>query len=185
MNLLELMVSGQNKDQIQQLARSFGIRDDQAQAAVTQMVPALSQGIRRNISSESGLSSLLKALQNGGHQKYVDHPERLAERQTTEDGNAILGHIFGSKEVSRTVADRTNAATGLDSGLLKQMLPVVASMMMGSLSKQASGAGIPGGGAVSADSAGGLAGMLSGFLDADKDGSVVDDLLGMAGKLFR
>ena len=59
MNLLELMVSGQNKDQIQQLARSFGIRDDQAQAAVTQMVPALSQGIRRNISSESGLSSLL------------------------------------------------------------------------------------------------------------------------------
>ena len=28
-------------------------------------------------------------------------------------------------------------------------------------------------------------GTLSGFLDADKDGSVVDDLLGMAGKLFR
>jgi hypothetical protein len=185
MNLLEMMLSGQNQGQIQQLARSFGIGEDQAQAAVSQMVPALSQGVRRNIGSQEGLGSLLKALQTGGHQKYVDHPEALAERQATEDGNAILGHILGSKEVSRTLADRTNAATGLDSGMLKKMLPLVASMMMGSMSKQASGAGMPGGGAVSADSSSGLTGMLSGLLDADKDGSVVDDLLGMAGKLFR
>jgi len=27
--------------------------------------------------------------------------------------------------------------------------------------------------------------MLGGMLDADNDGSVVDDLLGMAGKMFR
>ena len=127
MNLLELMLSGQNQGQIQQLARSFGIGEDQAQAAVSQMVPALSQGIRRNIGSEAGLGSLLQALQKGGHQKYVEQPEILGERRTTDDGNAILGHIFGSKEVSRQVADRTNAATGLDSGLLKQMLPAAPS----------------------------------------------------------
>ncbi len=185
MNLLEMMLSGQNQGQIQQLARSFGIDEDQAQAAVSQMVPALSQGLRRNIGSEDGLGGLLKALQKGGHQKYVDHPESLTERQTTEEGNAILGHIFGSKEVSRTVADRTNVATGLDAGMLKKMLPVVASMMMGSLSKQASGAGLPDSSAVAPASTGGMMDMLSGFLDTDKDGSVVDDLLGMAGKLFR
>jgi len=66
MNLLEMMLSGQNQGQIQQLARSFGIDEDQAQAAVSQMVPALSQGLRRNIGSEDGLGGLLKALQKGG-----------------------------------------------------------------------------------------------------------------------
>ena len=59
------------------------------------------------------------------------------------------------------------------------MLPIVATMVMGSLSKQT---GAEGRSAASGD--GGL-GILSALLDADGDGSIADDLLGMAGKFFQ
>ena len=178
MNLLEMLVSGQGMGQVGQLARNFGIDEQQAKSAMAQMVPALSQGLKRNMESEEGLASLMQALQRGDHQRYVDQPETLAEAGATSEGNAILGHIFGSKDVSRAVAERAAGGSGLDAGLLKKMLPVVASMVMGGLSKQTGGGGAAGSG-------GGVVEMLSGFLDADKDGSVVDDLMGMAGKLFR
>jgi len=179
MNLMEMMLSGQNAGQIQQLARRFGIGEEQVQAAVTQMVPALSQGLKRDMADPDSAAGLMRALEQGRHQRYVDEPEALVREETVADGNAILGHLFGSKEVSREVAKRASSRTGLDAGLLKQMLPLVASMMMGSLSKASAGSAVAGG------QGGGVMGMLTGMLDADNDGSVVDDLMGMAGKFFR
>jgi hypothetical protein len=58
------------------------------------------------------------------------------------------------------------------------MLPVVATMVMGGLSKQASG------GRASAAQAGGVGGMLTSLLDRDGDGSVIDDVGGMLGKFL-
>jgi hypothetical protein len=56
-------------------------------------------------------------------------------------------------------------------------------MVMGSVSKQAPALGLQnelGGGESS-----GVLGMLSTFLDADKDGSVADDVMGFVGKFFQ
>jgi len=185
MNILDMMLNSQNGGQIQQLARNFGIGEDQVQAAIAQMVPALSQGVKKNIANEDGLAGLTKALESGNHQRYIDQADSLSDDQTISDGNNILGHILGSKDVSRAVADRASANTGLESGMLKKMLPLVASMMMGSMSKQASSSNMLGGLSSSGSSSNDMLGMLGNMLDADKDGSVVDDLLGMAGKLFR
>jgi hypothetical protein len=98
------------------------------------------------------------------------------------DGNAILGHILGSKDVSRAVATRASAQTGIGEDALKKLLPLAATLVMGSLSKRQAGAGLPAGAA--AGSAGGLLGMLTPLLDQNRDGSIVDDVLGQAGKLF-
>ncbi len=199
MNLLDIMLGSQNQGQVQQLARHFGIGEDQVQSALTQLVPALAQGLSRNAGSESGLESLVRALQGGSHQRYAEQPEVLADQGTVMDGNGILGHLFGSKDVSRAVAAKASADTGIGADIIKQMLPVVASMVMGALSKQASSGGLLGEGGSSSDIAGMLGGLLGGLgssgggmadilgslLDADNDGSVADDLLGMAGKLLR
>ncbi|MCP4088230.1 MAG: DUF937 domain-containing protein [Gammaproteobacteria bacterium] len=185
MNVIDMILSSQNGGQIQQLARNFGLDEAQVQSAIGQIVPALSHGVKKNITSESGLASLSKALENGSHQRYLEQSESLTGDQAVSDGNNILGHILGSKDVSRAVADRASVSTGLESGVLKKMLPVVASMMMGSLSKQASSSGILGERSSTDDSSGGMLDMLGGMLDADNDGSAADDLLGMASKLFR
>ncbi len=60
------------------------------------------------------------------------------------------------------------------------MLPIVSTMVMGAVSKQASVGGLNGqllGGGAAQQSP--LGGLLTSFLDANKDGSVVDDVLGM------
>jgi len=184
MNLLELLLGAQDSPALKQLASNFGISETDARQAVAKMTPALSRGLQRNISEQNGLESLLGALKSGNHQQYSEHPEKLAEESTTSEGNAILGHILGDKDVSRRVASHAASETGLDSGLLKKMLPVIATMVMGSMSKQAASSNLLGSlGGSTPDS--GVAGLITQFLDADKDGSVMDDLLGMAGRFMR
>ena len=56
--------------------------------------------------------------------------------QGVAEGNGILGHLFGSKDLSRAVADQAAQATGVGQEVLQQMLPVIASMIMGGLFKQ-------------------------------------------------
>ena len=99
----------------------------------------------------------------------------LSSWATVDDGNRILGHILGSKDASRQVAQKTSERTGIDSGILKKMLPVVATMVMGSLSKNK---------ANFAGSGSGSSGGLGKLLDADGDGSIMDDIAGMLGKVF-
>lgn len=178
MNILDMVLQAQNGGATAQLARQFGLSEGQADKALRELVPALSGGIKRNLAQPQGLEDLEAALQRQDHSRYYDDAASLEREETVADGNAILGHVFGSKEVSREVASRASANSGVDSNLLKKMLPVVAALVMGSLNRGASGAGTD-------TSSGGMGDLLNSFLDADKDGSVVDDLLGMAGKFFR
>ena len=134
MNLLQTILEAQGGAAVQGLARNFGLDERQAATAVQQLLPALSRGLKRNVGSEGGLQALLGALANGGHDQYLQQPERLGRPETVSDGNAILGHLLGSKDVSRKVAGDASAKTGLPVDLLKQMLPV-ATLAMGALSK--------------------------------------------------
>ncbi len=191
-NLLEALLKAQGGGAVDQMANRFGLNSSQAGDVLSRLAPVLGRGLQRNAESESGLADLIGALQGGRHVRYVEEPEVLERSETTKDGNAILGHIFGSKDVSRNVAARAAQQTGVSDSIIKKMLPVVAAMVMGALSKKASGGaagslGSPSGGGAAAPSAsgGGLGDLIGGFLDADQDGSVLDDLLGMAGRFMR
>lgn len=178
MSLLNSILEAQGGAMVENLAGQFGLDRDQAKAALAQLVPALGKGVSNNIAQPGGLGGLISALTNGNHARYLEEPAQLAQADTVSDGNAILGHLFGSKEVSREVARGGAAKTGLSDEVLKKMLPVVATMVMGALSKQRAQAG---GGL--ADMLGGDGGgetnLLTSFLDADGDGSIADDVLGM------
>ncbi len=176
MDLLSTILNAQQGGAVRSLAGSLGLNESQAGSAISALLPALAQGMKRNTESPGGLESLMAALSGGGHQRYLEEPSTLARPETTTDGNAILGHLLGSKEVSRQVAGRAAQQTGLDAGVLKRALPLVAALLMGSMSSQATGRGSAPGGD--------LLGSLGSLLDANHDGSVADDLLGFAKKLF-
>ncbi|MEL6739503.1 MAG: DUF937 domain-containing protein [Planctomycetota bacterium] len=175
MSMLDTILNAGGGRGRSQLAKQFGLDENQITAALGQLVPALGSGVKRNTTQPGGVESLLGALTKGNHQQYLDNPAALAGESTKAEGNAILGHLLGSKDESRRVAAAASQKTGLDQGLLEQLLPVAASMVMGSLSKNQSQLA-PGG----KPSAAGLAGLL----DADGDGSVADDIMGFAKKLF-
>jgi hypothetical protein len=82
--------------------------------------------------------------------------------------------------VSRQVASRAAAQTGISEGVLKSMLPVVAAMAMGAMSKKMAASPAP---ATGARPAGDLLSMLTPMLDAGRDGSIVDDVVGMLGRM--
>lgn len=206
LNLMDMLTQANGGQGVSQVAQQFGLDQSQAQSAIGALLPALSSGLKRNAAQPGGLEALMGALQKGDHEKYLDNPSTLSNPETVSDGNAILGHLLGSKEVSRAAAARASEKTGLSDGLLKQLLPVVATMAMGALSKQKkdsgiadilagalSGSGSQGGGlggmlggllGGNAKSGGGMPdlGMLGGLLDADKDGSSMDDIFDMLGK---
>jgi hypothetical protein len=176
MNLLESITGAGNGQAVRQLAAQFGLEPEQASAAVAALVPALAAGFQKNMSSEAGLSGLIGALAGGQHEKYLDRPDVLADPATTSDGDAILGHVFGTKDVSRQVAARASEKTGIDTSILKRMLPLIAAMAMGGLSRK-SGAGT----ADPKTAGAGITSMLGPMLDRDGDGSMVDDVAGIVG----
>ena len=176
MNISELLLDSQNSGAISEIAHKLGVSEEQARSAVGALVPSVSRGMQHHSKDEVGVNEILDALGAGNHSKYLDEPERLGRQETIDDGNSILGHIFGSKEVSRNVAKDAASKTGLGSSLMKKMLPIVASMVMASLSKKVMG----GGGSTPSRSQSG--GLLTSLLDSDGDGSIIDDVLGMAFK---
>ena len=183
MSLLQSILNTQNGDAVRQLAQNFGLGEDQTMSALSSLILALSQGLQQNVSSSDGLQGLLSALGSGNHQRYVDDVSTLGQQETVQEGNGILGHLLGSKDVSRQVASQAAAQSGVGEDILKRMLPVVATMVMGTMSKQAPTFGLQN--ALGGGESSGVLGMLSTFLDADKDGSVADDVMGFVGKFFQ
>lgn len=184
MDLLNMLLKAGNGGAVQRLAGNFGLNENQASSAISNLLPFLGQGLARNASKPGGADSIMKALSSGNHSQYLDNLDSLGDENTVRDGNGILGHILGSKDVSRQVAGFASTKTGIGQDVLKKMLPVVAAMAMGALSKKSTGSAMS---ALSSDSRSqsGLMGMLGQFLDSDNDGSVLDDVLGMASKLFK
>lgn len=211
-NLLDMIMSAQGGNTAQQVGAQLGLNQQQSQSAIAALLPAISSALKQNTANPQGLAGLLGALQGGNHDQYLEKPETLGQAESITDGNAILGHLFGSKDVSRAVAGRASEQTGIGADVLKKLLPLVATMAMGSLSKQTrqpsmqsaltglamqhlmGGQKKSGLGSILGAVTGANArqqrqaqqthqqgmGIIGKLLDADGDGSMMDDVLRMA-----
>jgi hypothetical protein len=183
MDVLDAIVNAQDGAAVRQLGSQVGLAPEEATAALSALMPALAGGFQRNIQSQGGLESLMAALSSGNHGQYIDNPASLADPSAVTDGNGILGHLLGSKDVSRAVASQAAAQTGLSADVLKRMLPLAATLMMGAFSKQSgnppSTSAAPGG------SGGGIVAMLTPFLDQNRDGSAIDDVTSLIGGFLK
>lgn len=184
MSLLETILSAQGGNLIKSLSKANGIDPTQALAVLGKLVPGLSQGLNTNTNQSGGLEALFGAMQKGNHRDYLEDSKKAFSSQGILDGNGILSHILGSKDASRSLASQVSAQTGVGSSIIKKMLPQIATMVMGALGSQNRSSGALG--ALGSLLGGGQQkkanGLLSAFLDRDNDGSIVDDLIGMAAK---
>jgi hypothetical protein len=185
------------------IGRELGLSESQAASGAEALLPAILGGLKKQAQSQpsglDGLGGLLGQLGGGGLLDNVLSPQPTDVGR----GNDVLGQIFGSKEVSREVAQDAAGRSGLDPALLRKMLPLLAMAVAGFMAKQQGGGGVqPGGGS----SEGGLGGLLGGLvgslgggraaapgsagglgslLDLNGDGNALDDILRVAGKLGR
>lgn len=177
------------------LARELGVDERQARSGAEALLPSILGGFKQQAqaSGAGGLMDMLGKLGGGGLMDEVLGPQPT----NLEHGNQVLGQIFGSKDVSRAVAQSAAGQTGVDPDVLKKMLPMLGMLVAGFMSKQGGAASQP-----TQDPASALAGMLGGqgagrpagrsgaggiaaMLDMDGDGNPLNDVLGMLGKLKR
>jgi len=178
MDFMDLLKSAGGGNSVDQLANAVGLDSSDASRLVDTLAPALMRGLQKNTASNDGLAGLQRALETGGHDRYIDDPSLLGSDDTRVDGNNILGHIFGSKDVSRNVAAAASKDTGIDAGLIKKALPLLASLAMGAMSKKTSA-----GRDLGSSAQGGGLGPLGDLLGGGGLGDL-DDILGMARKFF-
>lgn len=193
---------------LQSMAKELGVSETQAASAAEALAPAILGGFKKQAQSQpaglDGLGGMLGQLGGAGLLDQVLSPQPT----DVSRGNDVLGQIFGSKDVSRAVAQNAASQSGLDPALLKKMLPMLAMLVTGYMAKQ-SGAGVTaaqpvpsdgggllggglggllggllGGGGAPAQSASGSGGLAS-MLDLNGDGNALDDIMGMVGKVMR
>ena len=194
---------------LKSMAQELGVDEAQAASSAAALAPAILDGFKKQAQSQptglEGFGGLLGKLGGGGLLDNVLAPQPTDVSQ----GNNVLGQIFGSKDVSRAVAQNVAEQSGLDPSLLKKMLPMLAMLVTGYLAKQqgtgaeaqpspsaALGGGLGGG---LGDLLGGLLGGqnfghapqgaassgLASMLDMNGDGNALDDILRIAGKAMR
>ncbi len=136
LNLFDMLNNADNGKGVDLLARQFNLSRQQTELALEALLPAFSQGLKRNTSDPYGIAGFMTALASGQHAKYFEDASRAFSPSGVAEGNGILGHLFGSKELSRAVASQAAQATGIGQDILKQMLPAIAAMIMGGMFKQ-------------------------------------------------
>ncbi len=202
MDMMDMLRASGGLDAI---AGQLGISPEMAQVGAGALLPAIVGGFQKQSDvaggGEGGLGSLIGMLGGLGGAGLADNVLGPQETDVTK-GNDILGQIFGSKDVSRTVAGHAAGQTGLNPELLKKMLPILAMLVGGYLSSRggAQGEGQGGAGGILGSilgsmlgggeqaapaSGGGLLGGLGSLIDMNNDGNPLDDIIGMAGKLAR
>lgn len=201
--LLEQILQAGGGSAVNMIAGRFGINPAQAQSAIEALTPAIAGGFKNQATQSGGIEGLIGSVLGANHVAVGEDPTELARPGTTAQGNEILGAIFGSKEVSRQVAQHAANKSGLSVEILKQMLPVLAMMAAGSMANKANSGGLGGllgaamgggqsGGGIlgnvlgaamgGSQSNSGALGGLANMIDMNKDGNPLDDILGMLRK---
>lgn len=190
-SLFQQLQQGQG---LQQVSQQLGIDQNQASGAIGAALPLLLGAMGRNAQEPQGAQALLGALQrdhapasSGG----FDLGSLLGSVLGGGGGNAtngagILGHVFGGNTDRATQG--LSQATGLDSSKTRQLLAILAPIVMSYLAQRFANGGNPnqlsqalGQEAQSANSGG----LLTSVLDQDGDGQLgVGDLLKLGGGLF-
>jgi hypothetical protein len=122
------------------VGRQFGLDDQQTRAALDALVPVVAAGMRRTAQSPEGLQEIFRQVLTGGYGGTLDDDQAVSFGRAKPAGDEVLGQIFGKKQVSREVAQQLSANSGIGADILKKLLPIVATMVLGALAKKMGGA---------------------------------------------
>ncbi len=177
----------------QQSGQPLPVDADQgaAQNGLAAAIPLLMTALSRNASSPEGAESLYNAIEKDHDGSVVDNLPNYLSNPNLDDGAGILKHALGDNQSS--VEQSMAKTTGLDMATIAKILQFAAPLVLGMLAKQKQQKSLSSNdlsemlqseqqevAATNPD----MMDMIGKYLDANKDGSFMDDLQGLAGKLF-
>lgn len=182
-DLLEGIVSQLGSGGLSQIAGSLGVDEAKASSAVGMALPAILAGMANNSRSPEGAASLATALDDHDDTVFGQLGDLLGGGGA---GAGILSHVLGQKQPA--VEQNLASQSGLDLGAVAKLLPVLAPLVMGYLSKQKKSQGLSptdlgsvlGQQRQSVETSRPGLGGLAAILDTDGDGFGLDDVARMA-----
>lgn len=190
-NVLEDLLSQLDPATVGQIANQLGVDEGTAQNGIQTALPLLLGGLARNTQTDEGAQSLSTALSNDHQGDILGDLMGAVGGFQNGPGAAILGHVFGGQQ--QNIGDAVGQSMGTNSSngmaLLQMLAPIVLGYLGQRQQNQGLGAGdlagLLGGQAQQMEQQGGLLGTLGQLLDGNKDGSPIDDIIGMAGRFLR
>ena len=195
MSLLDMLQNQLTGEPAAQIGKQLGTDRDGAQKAIGAALPALMAALAGNAARKDGGSALASALDKDHDGGVLDDLAGLLGKGGTKEGDGILKHALGGRRQS--VESEVAKQTGLDSGAIAGLLPMLAPLVMGALGREKRQKGLDVGGLVSMlsgegqrakEMAPGALGMLGGLLADEGDGLDAGDLAdagkGLLGKFL-
>nr|BAM75621.1 conserved hypothetical protein [uncultured microorganism] len=193
MSLMKLLEQAGGGQGLAQLASQFGLDESKASELSGLLAPAIGSAAKQQAQG-GGLGDLLGALKGEGQGALFDDPAQAASPEGQAQGMAFLENMLGGSEGAQGLAAQAAEKTGVDMNTIMQFMPAIAGMLQGGMQKQMPDTEVDGL-MSSLGGGGGLGGMISGLmggksgsgpdlsmltnmLDADGDGSIVDDIMG-------
>lgn len=135
-NLTEIMQAAHSGQAFDTMARQFGLTPQQARSAVEALLPAFSLGLQRQTQSLQMLSALLAQVAAAQQQASAyENPAAAFSPHAAQQGQGLIGIVFGNPEVARQIAAQAAAMSGVSMQILQQMMPFMATMLMGGMNR--------------------------------------------------
>lgn len=203
MDLMDLLQGQLSGKMIDQLSNSLGGADQEKTAkAASGITSVLMSALAKNASSTEGASSLASALDRDHDGSILDDVVGMvtgANRNTGSgsidlnrmlNGAGILNHVLGNKQSG--AIEMISKMSGLDKNKTGSLMTMLAPVIMGALGKAKRDNNLDSSGLSSLlrgtlkknSSKNPLLNLATRFLDADGDGSILDDLAGMGMKML-
>ena len=189
-SILDLLNSDIGKTLISGASQQLGQDKAKTTSALSAALPLILGAMKNNAKTPEGAAGLLSALGNQKHSGGIlDNLGSILggggiDDDVMKDGAGILGHVFGGKE--QNVASALSKSNGIDIGSAMNILKVAAPVLMGFLGKESRQQGVSDQNGIGNLLGGMLGGsgekeqsMITRLLDADGDGSVIDDIASM------
>lgn len=187
--ILDLLNSDLGKQIISGVSNQTRTDQNKTSDLLGMALPVLTGAMQRNASTPKGAEGLLGALSGKHDGAVLDNLDSYfgggVDEEVITDGSGILGHVLGTKQ--NNVQNALSKKSGIDAGTVSQILAIAAPLVLGYLGKQSrkknvsnqSGIGDLLGGLLGGDSPGQEPSFIESMLDADGDGSIMDDVAGM------
>lgn len=141
MNLNDIIQAAQGGQGVANLGAQYGLTPEQTQAAVQALMPAFSTALQKITSDPSGLAGVIGHLASGLHQGAFTGSDPNA---AAANGGGALNQIFGNSAIASQIAAHASSATGVDASTIEQMMPGLASMLLGGLAHSLTAQGFGG-----------------------------------------
>lgn len=189
--ITDLILKQLGNEGISQLSKQIGGNEAATNMAVQAAIPMLMSALAKNAASDKGAQELNGALERDHDGGILDNLGGFLNSGNTDLGGSILKHVLGGKQ--ETINSGIGKMAGLDANSTGKIVSMLAPIVLGQLGKVKKEAGL---------NANDLStmlstekekveqnnpnemGMLGKLLDQDGDGSIIDDVAGMLGKLF-